>query len=705
MDNVLTVRLIADNPEKTDQIKALKESEVRYRRLFEAARDGILILDAKTGQIADVNPFLLEMLGYTHQELLGKKLWEIGLFKDIAASTAVFKNLQEKGYVRYQDLPLETKGGKPANVEFVSNMYVADGQKVIQCNIRDITERKKADNLVSMSLRILDRRKPGEQKELIHDLLLIIKELCHCEAVGIRLMDRDDFPYHEIQGFADAHLESENSLYSRDETGHICRDSSGKPALECMCGNIISGRFDPQKPFYTEGGSFWTNCATDFWAAGKKNNDSIRSRCIQEGYESIALIPLKSSEGIIGLLQLNSLKRDRFTLEMIKHFEGIGRSIGIVLNEKKSEEALQKSEEKYRGLINNVKSGIFRSTPGSNGKFLEINKAMEEITGYSRKELLNMDVSRLYAVPGKRPQSIGKTDRDGRALRVELLLKKKENTEIIVAITNTPISDETGKIIYLDGILEDITDHKKLETRTIENETLKKINAAKSDLLANVSHELRTPLASIKGFIETLIEADVKWSKKQQLDFLESADKETDRLTFLIRDLLDMSRIDSGRLKLDVRSYRASEILDSISGVLSVITVRHKLKVVKIPDLPLIQADKVRISQVISNLTENATKFSPQGSEIVIEVKAAKEKVVFSVEDKGVGMSEEVKRNLFNRFYQAKDVSGKIRGTGLGLVICKGIVEAHRGEIWAESKLGRGSTFSFSIPFYADNTF
>ena len=107
--------------------RALEDSETRYRRLFETAKDGILILDFKTGQIADVNPFLIEMLGYTHSEFVGKKLWEIGPFKDIPASRSAFSELQTKGVIRYDDLPLETQDGRRINVEFVSNVYPVDG--------------------------------------------------------------------------------------------------------------------------------------------------------------------------------------------------------------------------------------------------------------------------------------------------------------------------------------------------------------------------------------------------------------------------------------------------------------------------------------------------------------------------------------------------------------------------------------------------
>jgi PAS domain S-box-containing protein len=121
--------------------EALKISEVRYRRLFETSRDGILILDAETGHISDVNPFLVEMLGYSREEFLGKKLWEIGPFKNVDATKAAFLELQDGGFVRYEDLPLETKDGRPIAVEFVCNVYLVNHHKVIQCNIRNITDR------------------------------------------------------------------------------------------------------------------------------------------------------------------------------------------------------------------------------------------------------------------------------------------------------------------------------------------------------------------------------------------------------------------------------------------------------------------------------------------------------------------------------------------------------------------------------------
>ena len=136
-------------------VQKITTSELRYRRLFEAAQDGILILDAETGAITDVNPYLVRMLGYSREEFIGRKLWEVGAFKDIEASKEAFEALQKNEYIRYEDLPLRAKNGMLMDVEFVSNVYLVGDEKVIQCNIRDISERKQAQDALLKSQELL----------------------------------------------------------------------------------------------------------------------------------------------------------------------------------------------------------------------------------------------------------------------------------------------------------------------------------------------------------------------------------------------------------------------------------------------------------------------------------------------------------------------------------------------------------------------
>lgn len=373
------------------------------------------------------------------------------------------------------------------------------------------------------------------------------------------------------------------------------------------------------------------------------------------------------------------------------------RVINYTLERKKIELQLRESEHRYRLLIENTPVGV---SIVQSGKIVFTNRHVEKISGYSRDELMSMEAFSLIPPEdnARVRQYYANRMKSGDApVSYSFRIKNRDGgIRWLDRITLTITWNNKPAVLVIDN---DITEHKQAEAKMVEMEALKVIDQAKNDLLANVSHELRTPLASIKGFIETLMETDVKWTRQQQLEFLQSADTEADRLNLLIRDLLDMSRIDSGKMVLDKRSCRIEEILDSASGVLSTIAIKHKLKIEQLPDLPAIQADKVRIVQVITNLVENATKFSPEGSRIEIKTLLNNKEVIISVSDRGIGMPPEVVANLFNRFYQAKQVvSGKSRGSGLGLAICKGIVEAHGGTIRVESQESKGSTFSFSLP-------
>jgi PAS domain S-box-containing protein len=147
----MDVQVAKDLPEDPAFRIGIRQSEIRYRRLFEAAHDGVLILDAVSRKITDANPFMSHLLGYRHDELLGKELWEIGLLKDEQASQAAFRELQNNGQVRYEDLPLESKSGDKREVEIVANRYDEDGTQVIQCNVRDITERKRTEGALRAS--------------------------------------------------------------------------------------------------------------------------------------------------------------------------------------------------------------------------------------------------------------------------------------------------------------------------------------------------------------------------------------------------------------------------------------------------------------------------------------------------------------------------------------------------------------------------
>lgn len=232
----------------------------------------------------------------------------------------------------------------------------------------------------------------------------------------------------------------------------------------------------------------------------------------------------------------------------------------------------------------------------------------------------------------------------------------------------------------------------------ISGEAIRQPYGLRDAVLSMVSHELRTPLLHIKGFVSTLLESDIDWDEETRLDFLRTIDREADRLTSMVSDLMEITRMGSADLPLH-REYADPYLLaygaiDSASPFIR----KHRV-VVDVPeDLPKVHIDVLRVTGVLVNLLENASKYSEPGSRIVIDAASDGSQVTFSVADQGAGIAEEAHSKVFSMFYRGGHQGERSNGTGLGLAVCKSVVDAHRGKIWVESESGSGATFYFTIP-------
>ena len=220
----------------------------------------------------------------------------------------------------------------------------------------------------------------------------------------------------------------------------------------------------------------------------------------------------------------------------------------------------------------------------------------------------------------------------------------------------------------------------------------------KLHFLAMVSHELRTPLTSIQGFASTLLAPDVTWSPEDQTDFIQTIYEEADKLGELISQLLDLSRIESGKLSIAPQPQRLDDIIGEASAQLQMLANEHQLRVNLAPDLPPVMADRRRVTQVLANLVHNAGKYAPNGTDIGIDAWLQGDRVAVSVSDEGPGIPVEQHDRIFEPFARLHEDDGTTPGSGLGLPICKGIVEAHGGAIWVTGDSRAGTTVTFTLP-------
>jgi two-component system sensor histidine kinase KdpD len=224
-------------------------------------------------------------------------------------------------------------------------------------------------------------------------------------------------------------------------------------------------------------------------------------------------------------------------------------------------------------------------------------------------------------------------------------------------------------------------------------------NELRLRFLGMISHELRTPLTSIKGFASTLLAPDVEWDVDSQHDFLQTIDGEADKLTDMIGQLLDLSSIESGTLRVEPGPVAVPALLDDVLPRLAALAGQHTFTTEVPPGLPAVRADAQRIAQVLLNLVGNAAKYAPPGTRITVTAAHDGDYVRVSVADEGPGIAPEDRPHVFEAFRRGSDGHARqTKGAGLGLAICKGLVEAHGGRIWVEDHPGPGTTVSFTLP-------
>jgi PAS domain S-box-containing protein len=435
----------------------------RVAHLMRGANDAIMLTD-KNFRIIEANDRAVEAYGYTLAELQQKNMVELRAPEHRASFPQVAARLTAEGRA-FLETVHQRKDGTTFPVELSIRLAEIGGAPYTLGIVRDTTERKEAEARQRLALGALELLNgAGNVSSLSGELLRLIKNSTGFDAVGLRLRQGDDFPYYEQSGFSDAFVQAENFLCARSEDGLIMRDAAGQPVLECTCGVVLSGQADPSMPCFTKGGSFWTNASSELLELAPEDDPRTkpRNRCIHAGYQSVALVPVRSGDEIIGLLQLNDRRTGRFTPGLVRFFEGLGASIGIALKHKQAEEAVAESERRYRQIVELSPEAI---AVHCEGKIVFVNSAAVRLAGAKGPDELLGRSAFDFVHPDDRAQALQRVrislDTGTPAPLIEQRFVRLDGTVMEAEIRSQLMSYQNKQAIQV--LIRDVSERKRAE--------------------------------------------------------------------------------------------------------------------------------------------------------------------------------------------------------------------------------------------------
>ncbi len=664
--------------------EALQISETRYRRLFETAQDGILLLDVGTGQITDVNPFLTELLGYSHEDLVGKALWEIGPFKNVEASQTAFAELQSKEYIRYEDLPLETRAGRRIDVEFVSNVYQVDHTRVIQCNIRDITVRKRAEDIIQVRLRLFEYAADHSLEELMQKALDEIGQITSSPIGFYYFVEADQktlsllaWSTRTQQEFCKAG--GRGLHYSLDQAGvWVDCVHQRNPVIHNDYAALPASRRKGQPPGHAE----------------------IRRELV---------VPTLRAGRIVSILGVGNkpFDYDEKDVELVAYVADV---IWSIVERKQAEAQLQDYQRRLetqnlelRKLSLAIEqSGNTIVITDTDGAIQYANPRFEETTGYTLREAVgqNPRLSKSGEQNADYYRVLWETIANGRIWRGEFHNRRKDGALYWESATIAPVHNAAGHITHYIAIKEDITEIKQAQEALRQYaEQLAAQNAELDAFAHTVAHDLKNPIGLIIGFSEALIDDWETMPPEDASKALRHIFRAGKKLDTIIEELMLLAGVRKQEITpqpLDMGSV----VRESIKSLQILIQDRHaQIALRDEATWPVAFGYAPWIEEVWANYISNAIKYGgrPPHIELGADLPLLSGGMArFWVRDNGPGLSAEAQVALFTPFARLDQV--RVKGHGLGLSIVRRIVEKLGGQAGVESQPGQGSTFFFTLP-------
>lgn len=526
--------------------------------------------------------------------------------------------------------------------------------------------RQQAEKSQQLSAAVLSMlNEPMTLHETSRAILRLIKSEFDLDAVGIRLKDDNDFPYFSEEGFTEDFLLAENSLVLRSENGTVCRDPDGQICLECTCGLVLTEKCGPPSEYVTPTGSLWTN---DSLAASESMRGSDprlkpRDRCVHDGFLSVALIPIRADQRIIGLLHLNDRRADRFTPESIRFFEGLTASFGIAVERKRSEQALQASEERFRFALAHAPVSV--AVQGLDQRYTwaynQRTRKPDEIVGKTDFDLSPQDAERLVALKRRVLESGESTS--------EQMWITSNGKRVFLNLYIEPLKNERGEVDSLGLATVDLTDQKQAE------EEIKRQLMEKETVLKEVHHRIKNSIASIEGLLSMQANAsdndDVRIALRESIARIQT--------TRVLYEKLLISK--------DHRVVSTKNYIESLVESLIAVFPDHKNVSINldIADIAIGSNVMVTVGIIINELITNIFKYAfigRDGGHVSIVLENAGNILTLTIKDDGIGIARGTAVNAV---------------PGFGLTLVSMLAEQLKGTFTMNEENGTRATLRFAM--------
>ena len=664
---------------------AFKHNEKLFRMLIENSSDALALV-SKEGVFVYVSPPVQKLLGYTPEELLGCSIRDLfppdygteveTRFQAVVETpglviTVEHPYLHKNGSVRWLESTIANHLNNPTIQAYISNF-------------RDITERKQAEE----KQRVLNEASNILVSSLDH--LITLKEVAQlivpslADYCRIALLDEQQ----QIKEITVNHIDPAKLELVRELYNLYKNQASSTYGLQRL---LDSGK--PELISHVSGDVL----------ESVQDNPQLLAMVNILALKSYMGVPLIARHRIIGAITFSSIQSHRhYTPDDLLFAQELARRIALALDNtllyqqtqgeirerEKVQEALQESEARKAAVFDTALDSII--TMDAMGKIVEFNPAAEQMFGYARHEVIDQDMAELIIPPSLREQhrqGLAHYLMTGEGImignRVEIVAMRRDGSEfpIELAVTRVP---KAGYAMFT-GTIRDITERIELERR-------------KDEFISMASHELKTPVTSLKGFTNLFQRRLANQSDEKALYYLTRMDAQLNKLTKLISDLLDASKIQTGKLTYREETFDLDGLVKETIENLQAAIDTHQLHLVGTAEAQIF-GDRDRIGQVLINLLTNAIKYSPQNNSVFIRLARDAKNATVSVRDSGIGIAQEHQQKIFDRFYQVTDSEEKTYpGLGIGLYLSSEIIKRHGGTMWVESEKGKGAIFCFTLP-------